>query len=224
LADKIIVYAPRLISKWDLDPYIHKILIAHRHFIDRDTFTVTTPLFDRPLIIGYIGRLSAEKGVQHFIRAFPTIFSERDDLRVLIVGDGQLKGNIETLLETEKISHRVDLPGWISHKQLPRYLNQIRLLVLPSFTEGLPNIMLEAMACGTPVLATPVGAIQDVICDGETGFIMEGNSPESIAENVIRALECPDLARIAENGRHFVLENYTFEKTVERWEKIFNNI
>jgi glycosyltransferase involved in cell wall biosynthesis len=112
------------------------------------------------------------------------------------------------------LTARVDLPGWISHDDLPGYLNQLRLLVLPSYTEGLPNIMLEAMACGTPVLATPVGAIPDVIIDGKTGFIMENNSPECIAENVIRALNSPDLERIAENGRRFVEENF---RSKRRW-------
>ena len=98
-----------------------------------------------------------------------------------------------------------------------------RLLVLPSYTEGLPNIMLEAMACGTPVLATPVGAIPDVIIDGKTGFIMENNSPECIAENVVRALNSPDLERIAEDGRRFVEENFSFEKTVENWKRILQD-
>jgi len=84
--------------------------------------------------------------------------------------------------------------------------------------------MLEAMACGTPVLATPVGAIPDVIIDGKTGFIMENNSPECIAENVARALASPDLEEIAENGRRFVEENFTFEKTVENWKEILQSI
>ncbi len=99
-----------------------------------------------------------------------------------------------------------------------------RLLVLPSYTEGLPNIMLEAMACGTPVLATPVGTIPDVIIDGKTGFIMENNSPECIAANVVRALSSPDLERIAEDGKRFAEENFSFEKTVENWKGILQSI
>lgn len=96
---------------------------------------------------------------------------------MLIGGDGELKESIAASLQEQGVTARVELPGWISHDDLPRYLNQLRLLVLPSYTEGLPNIMLEAMACGTPVLATPVGAIPDVIIDGRTGFVMDNMTP-----------------------------------------------
>jgi glycosyltransferase involved in cell wall biosynthesis len=222
-ADFIILYSRNLISSWDLDQYSSKILIAHEHFLDFKAFTVTTPLSDRPPLIGYIGRLSGEKGVQHFARALPAILSDQKNLRVLIGGNGQLRDSIAASLH-EGIAARVDLPGWISHDDLPGYLNQLRLLVLPSYSEGLPNIMLEAMACGTPVLATPVGAVLDVIIDGKTGFIMENNSPECIAENVMRALEHPGLERIAEAGRRFVEENFTFDKAVENWEYILQDI
>jgi glycosyltransferase involved in cell wall biosynthesis len=224
LADRIILYSPSLITEWVLEKYRPKILIAHRHFLDFNTFTVTTPLPDRAPLIGYIGRLSGEKGVQHFAQALPAILSDQQALRALIGGDGQLKEAIEASLQEQGVSTRVELPGWISHDDLPEYLNQLRLLVLPSYTEGLPNIMLEAMACGTPVLATPVGAIPDVIIDGKTGFIMENNSPECIAENVIRALSSPDLEQIAEDGRRFVEENFTFEKVVENWKKVLQDI
>lgn len=224
LSQCLILYSPRLIDEWNLERYRHKILIAHEHFLDFNTFTVTTPLADRPPLIGYIGRLSGEKGVQNFTQALPAILSDQQDLSVFIGGDGQLREAIEASLQQEGFTTRVDLPGWISHDDLPKYLNQLRLLVLPSYTEGLPNIMLEAMACGTPVLATPVGAIPDIIIDGKTGFIMENNSPECIAENVIRALDSPDLERIAEEGRRFVEENFSFEKTVENWKGILQNI
>jgi glycosyltransferase involved in cell wall biosynthesis len=223
-ANKILIYSPRLISEWNLEPYRNKIMIAHEHFLDLEAFKIMTPLSDRPPLIGYIGRLSAEKGVQHFLKALPIIFNDRNDLRVLIVGDGHLKESIETTINEEKISNRVELTGWISHTELPEFLNQLQLLVLPSFTEGLPNIMLEAMACGTMVLATPVGAIPDSIRDGETGFIMQNNSPECIAKNTIRAMSSPDRERIAKKGRQFVEENYTFEKTLENWRKILDEI
>jgi glycosyltransferase involved in cell wall biosynthesis len=223
-ANKIILYSTRLISEWNLEPYHNKIFIANHNFNDFNTLTITTPLSDRQPLIGYIGRISAEKGVQYFAQALPTIFKDCNELRALIGGSGQLKESIETLLEAEKISDRVDLPGWISYDDIPSYLNRVRLLVLPSYTEGLPNIIIEAMACGTPILATPVGAIPDIIRDGETGFIMEDNSPECIAKNVIRALSCPDLERIADEGRRLIEVNYQKEFIIYKWKKLFKEI
>lgn len=223
-ANEIVLYSQKLINDYDLKIWQKKILIAHEHFLDFTTFTVTARYHDRPLLIGYIGRFSAEKGIQHFVQALPAILNEKQDLRALIGGDGQLMDSVKASLDSEKIVERVYLPGWISHDDLPKYLNQLRLLVLPSYTEGLPNIILEAMACGTPVLTTPVGAIPDIIQDGKTGFIMENNSPESIVKNVIRVLSSPELEKIADNSLQYVKENYTFESTVNRWRKLLEEI
>ena len=116
------------------------------------------------------------------------------------------------------------MTGWISHEDLPDYLNRLRLLIIPSYSEGLPNIMLEAMACGTPVLATPVGAIPDIIKDGETGFIMENNTPACIAENINRVLKDTNLEKIAADAKKVVEENFTFESSVKTWKILLEDI
>ena len=113
---------------------------------------------------------------------------------------------------------------WIPHDELPDCLNELKLVVLPSYTEGFPTGVLEAMACGTPVLAAPVGAIPDVITNRETGFIMENNSPECIAKNVTRALKHPDLEMIVGNARTLVEREFTYEAAVKRYRTILENI
>lgn len=80
------------------------------------------------------------------------------------------------------------------------------------------------MGYGTPVLATPVGSIPDEIKDGETGFIMENNSPECIAKNIMRILEYLDLDRIVKNARKLVEREFTYEAAVERYRKILESI
>jgi len=222
LSFKIIVYSPNLIKEWNLKKYKNKILVAHRHFLDFNKFKMYKPSEKRENIIGYIGRLGEEKGVLNFVEAIPEILKEKGDIKFLIGGDGQLRDKIEKYIRAENLSDKVKLVGWIPHDKLPDYLNELKLFVLPSYTEGLPNIMLEAMACGTPVLATPVGAIPDIINDGKTGFIMENNSPECIARNVIRALDDPSFNKIAEKALRKVRKKFTFEYVVEKWTKILN--
>lgn len=220
LSDKIVVYSERLVKEWGLEKYRNKILISHGHFLDFSKFKIQKPLSKRDNLIGYIGRLSQEKGILNFMKAIPELFHRRGDVSFLIGGDGQLRTKVDQYLSGQNLSSKVNFVGWIPHDELPKYLDDLNLLVLPSYTEGLPNTMLEAMACGTPVLATPVGAIPDVIKDGETGFIMEDNSPGCIVKNVIRVLNSPDLERITENARALVKKEFTYEVAVEKYRNI----
>jgi len=224
LSDKIILYTERLVEEYGFQKYRHKISIAHRHFLDFSKFKVEKPLEKRENLIGYIGRLSEEKGILNFIEAIPKALEREDSVEILIGGDGQLRGKVERYLNQQNLNNKVKFVGWIPHDELPDYLNKLKLLVLPSHAEGLPNIILEAMACGTPVLATTVGAIPDVIKEGETGFIMEDNSPDCIARNIIRALSHPNLEEIVNNARALVEKEYTYEKAVERYRKILASL
>ena len=84
--------------------------------------------------------------------------------------------------------------------------------------------MIEAMACATPVLATPVGGIPDIIIDGETGFILEDNSPKNIAKNIVRALQHPNLESISINARKMVKDRYAYETSVTNCNGIIRKI
>lgn len=224
LSDRIIVYSPLLIKKWNLEKYSDKILIAHEHFINFDDFTIETKYENRECIIGYIGCLSEIKGVLKFVESIPKIISINKSIKIIIGGSGPLNEKIQDHIINNDLSNFVEFVGWINHDELGKTLNRFKLLVMPSHTEGLPNIMLEAMACGTPVLATNVGAILDIIKDGKTGFIMENNSPACIAENIMRALDDPDLETIVENAKAFVELEFSYEATVKRWKEIMEEL
>lgn len=219
LATTIIIYSPRLIKEWKLEAYHDKIVISHEHFLDLSNFKINIPVTERNLI-GYVGRFSEEKGVINFLESIPKILKESESSKFLIIGNGLLKEKIETYIHKEGLKDHVNVINWVNHNELPYYLNKLKLLVIPSYTEGLPNIMLESMACGTPVLATTVGAIPDVLKEQETGFIMEKNSPSCIAKNVIKVLRYKRIERISSNALKVIEERFTREKVVDHWKKI----
>ncbi len=224
LADKIIVYSPRLIDEWGLQAHKNKILIAHEHYLDFDRFKIIKPAGEREDIIGFVGRIRAEKGIMQFVEAIPKILSVKSKTRFVIVGEGPLADQVEQYIDRNKLQSHVQLIGWILHDDLPKSLNEFKLVVLPSYTEGLPNVMLEAMACGTPVLATQVGTIPDMIKDGETGFILEDNSPECIGSNIVRALDHPGLEKMSKNVRDSVEKEFTYNMTVDEYGKVLSSL
>jgi len=224
LSHKVIIYHQSFVKGWNLERYQNKILVASYLFVDPDKFRPAKPLVERANLVGYIGRLGREKSVLEFVQAMPELLKTRNDIMALIVGDGQLRDEAEQYTRSQNLSNKVEFSGWIANDDIPNYLNKLKLLILPSHTEGLPNTVLEAMACGTPVLATPVGAIPNIITDGETGFIMEDNSPECIARNIIRALTHPKLEEIARNARALVEKEFTYQAAVERYRDILASL
>jgi glycosyltransferase involved in cell wall biosynthesis len=224
LAHTIVLYSQNIVGERHIEKFTHKIVIAQNHFIDIDRFKITFPLTKREKVVAFVGRLSEEKGILNFLKAVPIVIHNDQTIKYQVIGDGQLLTLVKNTLENEHINDKVSLTGWTPHEELPKYLNRIKLLVIPSFTEGLPNIMLEAMACGTPVLATPVGAIPDIIKDGETGFIMADNTPECIAINILRVLTHSDLDQIAKTARSLVENEFTYENAVLNFREILNSL
>jgi glycosyltransferase involved in cell wall biosynthesis len=223
-ADIIIVYSKRIIDDYSLNRWTPKIMIARHHYVDFDLFKIKKDYHSRDCIVGYIGRFNEEKGILHLLHAVPECVFKKQNIKFIFIGDGALRKTIEQYILDNNLSDKIILHGWVSHDILADYLNQMKLLVIPSDTEGLPNIMLEAMACGTPVLATSVGAIPTIILNGETGFILENNSPQCITSNIIKILDDENSFEVIKNAYQLIQIDFKLEKRIEEFKVIFDAI
>ena len=224
LADRIAVLSSDITDP-RLKRFANKISFSgSRFYVDVSSFKVERNLDSRENLVGYIGRFEEIKGVMNFVKAIPMVLRESAGVKFMAGGDGSLRDETEREIKDANLGDKVTMTGWIPYHKLPQYLNEIKLLVIPSYAEAGPHMLFEAMACGTPVLATPVGVMPDVIKDGKTGFIMEDNSPECIAKNVIRALNHSNLAQIAKAARNLVEKEYTHEAAVERYRSILASL
>jgi len=219
IADHIWVESEALIDFSNLRRFQNKVSVCPTFYINPTEFRIERDLRDRENVIGFLGRLTEGKGILNFVKAIPIILSQHGEVEFVIGGEGPLRSKIEEEREKGNLREKVRFLGWVARDEVPHYLNQMKLFVFPSYTEGLPRAVQEAMACGAVVLATPVGAVLDLIKDGETGFILEDNSPECIAKNVISALNDPNLGNIAKTARALIEKEYTYEAVMERLNK-----
>ena len=210
----IIILTPSMIDKVKVSK--HKIICIPDRPIDTNIFKPSIPFKDRSYAIGYVGRLEEGKGIMELLEAMKMI----DDIRLIIVGDGPLLDKVKKYIHENRLDNII-LTGWVDKEKVADYLNNIRLLILPSSSEGLPSIILESMACATPVMAMNVGGIRDVIRDGFNGILLNSNSPKYLAYKITEALHSDTLYRLSLNAYRFVIENYTYESLLPRYKKIF---
>jgi glycosyltransferase involved in cell wall biosynthesis len=134
-----------------------------------------------------------------------------------------MKRRIEARLSEPNIRGKILITGWVNNVQT--YLNEMSLLVLPSKTEGLPNILLEAMACKTPVLASIVGAVPSIIKEDETGFLLRSLESDYLAERIIYLSGKPELLRnVSSKAYVWLRENYSAKTASDSWSRVFDSI
>lgn len=216
LAHQIAVEAPSVITFSGLDRYRHKVAVYGAKHIDFVRFRPVKELGARPNTVTFIGSLIELKGVRRLLEAFPRVLAEIRDANLLICGSGPLYSRLQARARALGIADRVRLPGWIKAEEVPGYLNDSRLLVLPSQSEGVPAVIQEAMACGTPVAASAVGGVPDLITDGRTGYLIPGDTAEAIAVTIIRALTDPDASKVAAAAREFVTAHHSQTELVRQ--------
>jgi len=160
--------------------------------VDTDWFSgaARQRLPGEPLELLYVGRLKEFKGVQHLIRALPMAEAKLGRaIRLTVAGDGPHRAELEKLAaEMTPGRSRVEFAGWLEREALREAYGRAALLLLPSLVEGHPNVVLEAMAMGTPCVGTDAPGIREVISNGEDGLLTPPSDPAAIADAVARAL------------------------------------
>lgn len=222
VADAIVTYTPAMADELGLEQYAHKLYTDGARYVDVERFRPETAFEDRPLTVGYLGRLDVEKRVPILVEMAKRL---PEEISVRFVGDGDYRETIERELADDVASGRVELTGWVDHDEVPAHLNRMRLLVLTSEpTEGLPTAILEAFACGTPVYATPVAGVPDVVRDGETGFLMTDDDPAVIAATIKSAIKEGCLPAMSETCRETAVTEFSFDAAVERYRAILQAV
>ena len=153
----------------------------------------------------YAGRLVAEKGLNVLLKAWEMVVRSRPDAHLLIVGDGDQRTHLEELCEIRGIQHRVRFTGVVPDTL--QYLQASDVYVQPSFTEGMPISVLEAMACGLPVIATAVGGVTDLLWDmAQNGIVIPPHDPDCLSDALLELLSNHELrARLGNQARQDVV-------------------
>ncbi len=222
ISDNLIVYSSNIIEEYRLGFFRNKIRIAPHHIIDPKEFFLKTPIELRKVIVGFVGRLNAEKGIMEFIETIKILSKEKIDFIIIGNGPSYYQNHINRLLLKDKFSQKIEYIPWVELNKLNDYYNKLKLLVTPSFHEGLPNVLITAMAAGTPVLCTKVGAIPDVISEGYNGFLLENNNPLNISKKILDILKRDDLNIISKNEIEFIITKFSLDNIRKKYMTILN--
>jgi len=171
-------------------------------------------------VVAMIACFKPQKAPQDFIFLAHRVSQVLPSTRFLLVGDGDLRPEVEELIGRFKLEGKVILTGW--RRDIPEIMQIIDILVLTSLWEGLPIVFAEAMASGKPIVATNVDGAKEAIIDGVNGFLVEPHNIEKFAERVIRLISDRNLAqRMGGEGRKMVYPTFDFTHMLERMEALY---
>gem|GEM_PF-2436140 len=193
-------------------------------FIDTQYFKPNIPIDKREEIVGYIGSLEHHRAVIELVLAFKIVARLRTKTRFLIIGSGTLFDKIKEIIEKDQIlKNRTTLLKYVPHKDISYYMNQIKIFVFLTRSEGLPNTILEALASGCIVLTTNAGGIPDIIKNCRTGFLLQDElEPKNIAKHIIAILNMQKekLLEVHKATYKHIHSHFNLDATLYRWRKI----
>jgi glycosyltransferase involved in cell wall biosynthesis len=188
--------------------------------VDRAAKRRELGLPDEAVVIGSVGRLTTQKGYRYLIEAAPRIFARPGDVRILLVGDGELRHELESQARALGVADRVMFIG--PRSDVPEIYRVMDLFILPSLWEGLPTVVLESIAHRVPVIATDIPGTRDLIRDGYNGWLAPPADAEALAERVLDALALPAIwSAVSARAYGETLPLYSVERIAQQYEQLY---
>jgi len=195
--------------------------------VESELYATENKNFDKPYNILFCGHMVKYKGIYELLDAIPIITDYEKDLNFIFMGSGPELKNLKKKIEGKEINEYVTFTGHKTGEEKYDIYKKAHLFVLPSYTEGFPNVALEAMAAGLPIIATPVGALKYAIEDGKNGWKLESvpPRPDELAEKIIELIEDPDLMKeMSENNLLEAKSKYDVKAVTDDIIKIYREI
>jgi glycosyltransferase involved in cell wall biosynthesis len=198
-----------------------------RNGIDLRPFDAATPSLrgnsgDQPPIVGLVGRLSVEKGVDIFIRAAALVLAELPSTRFVVVGDGQDRHKLESLIDELKVRENVSMLG--RRDDMPSVYASLDIMVSASRQEGLPIAILEGMASSRPLIATPVGDVPTVVLDDRTGMMVPPEDPSLLAAQIVALLrDSAKRDRLGAAARKLIEDEFSADRMTADYLKVYES-
>ena len=165
-----------------------------------------------------VGRLCEQKGQLLLVEAAVTLIKEGEDFELTLAGDGPMRADIEALIDKNGLAAKIKITGWISGDRVRQELLDSTVLVLPSFAEGLPVVIMEAMALARPVVTTYIAGIPELVIPGENGWLMPAGSLQALVSTMRQVLQTPDeeIQRLGNNARQRVIERHNIDTEAKK--------
>ena len=174
-------------------------------------------------VVGSVGALVPHKGQRHLIDAAALVVRQVPDARFVIAGEGELRGSLEHHVKHLHLEKHVFLAGF--RADILSLHKAFDIFVMSSVTEGLGTSLLDAMACGKPVVATSAGGIPEVVEDGVTGFLVAPRDPQAMADAIVRLLEDEQLRkRMGDAGRSRAYQKFSAERMVHETLRAYQRV
>lgn len=188
----------------------------------------TAENFEDKNIVLYAGRLVSYKGVDVLIESIPKILAEatgKNSLLFLFAGPGNIHGYYRRLKELKVPTENFAFTGPLPREQLLRIMALARCVVVPSYIDNIPNVVLESMACNTPVVASHIGGIPEAVIHGYNSFLVSPGNSEAIAKHVTMLLEDEDLARkMGRRAFEIVKSKFCWDVNISKYVKLYRSI